>query len=58
MELIRRWFCRCSGSLRELENGQMFAEEEPDGPFCPVCGATPENDPKKGLCYRDVRRED
>lgn len=53
MTIYRKWYCTCTGQPVEL-GAQEFLEDEPLEPTCEKCGATPSNDPKKTIIYREV----
>lgn len=55
MVVERRWYCTCTGSPRELVIVET-AEDETGEPACPRCGASPSNDPKRTVGYRDEER--
>ena len=57
MEIIRKWFCSCRGKPEELTYENPLEEEQGE-PTCSRCGASPSNDPKKTISYKDVQGED
>lgn len=58
MDVVRRWFCSCSGKLVELVYTEGWEEGEPGEPVCERCGATPSSDPKQTLAFRDLASYD
>lgn len=55
MSTYRKWYCKCSGKLVELDYSDTPQEEgEEVEPFCDRCGATPSSDPKRTISYQDV----
>jgi len=57
MEILRIWYCSCSGKPLELENDAHLEEEEHE-PVCPRCGASPSSDPKHSISFRDQDTRD
>lgn len=53
MDVIRKWYCACTGQPRELV---FVAGEEDDlgEPACPRCGASPSADPRHTVGFSDV----
>jgi hypothetical protein len=54
MSIYRKWYCACSGMPLELAPETPPAEDEPGEPTCPKCGASPSDDPKRTVIYRDI----
>ncbi len=55
MFVVRKWFCNCTGQPRELVFVETV-EDEAGEPTCPRCGASPSNDPKRTVIYRDEEK--
>jgi len=56
MDIIRKWFCTCTGKPAEL--GFKETVEELGEPACDRCGATPSSDPKHTIIYKDEETDE
>jgi hypothetical protein len=52
MDVLRKWFCSCTGKPVEL-SFEIVPDEEPAEPVCPRCGASPSSDPRRTVAYQD-----
>ena len=57
MSIFRKWFCRCSGKLVEL-NYENVLDDEGGEPYCEICGATPSSDPRHTVSYQDLEDDE